>query len=254
MALIFSANSGRCGSRFLSAAIGHLTGIPSFHEPCPWLINEVCRDINNAEVKFSENTKRVLYEKIRFIIENARDGWYCETSQMFIKCLVDTVLLNFKDVYVIYLERNLDEVLLSYYRKCWRREIDWFLQPQWKANFLRKKGNFSFMDIVEFNWHEVKARYEAYKHRFTKTWEFDFKDMNNLDEYYRMFDHFGMEYRKIKRFPPLIKEYKNVLAEAEKAGGREKAMIEDMRNNWDLPPMKRWRFPLDIIQINSKQG
>jgi len=130
---------------------------------------------------------------------------------------------------------------VSYYQKCKHRELDWFLQPHWKANILRREGDFSFMDIVEWNMDEVEARFEYYKPRFVKTWDFDFKNINNLKEYYRMFYHFEIEYKKVKTIPKLDKNPQKDPMQGNALGA--------MKRNWHLKGMKKWRFPLDIQQI-----
>lgn len=223
MPRIFVANSGRCGSLFLSQIFGLLTPIPSFHEPIPYCTGDVLREVNEFK-PLSDASKNVLATKVEEIQRNSEDGNYLESSQMFIKCYVETVLDTFDDIYCIYLYRNPIEVVLSYYNKCRDHQDEWFLKSHWDANVLKTAEPLDYYDNILWNCYEVRERYLLYKHRFAKTWEFDFKDINDLQEWKRMFKYFGISIGDVVKLPDAKRN-----AISEDRGKTIKALIKD----WD---------------------
>ena len=193
MPKIFCANAGRSGSAFVAGALGHLTGIPSFHEPFPRLIGRVLEEVNDDRI--SAETKRVIEAKIVEIERASRDGWYCETSQQFIKCFAEFALAAWDDVYCIYIHRNPLDVIMSYFRHLDGSYPDeWLLKPEWKKNLVKIREPLSWAELLLFNWLEVRERYLSLKPRFTKVYELDFMRIGNKTEYIKMFEHFELEW------------------------------------------------------------
>jgi len=78
------------------------------------------------------------------------------------------------------------------------------------------------------------------KSRFKKTYEFDFRKINDLDEWYKLFRRFRVKARKIDRFPDLKKNptfgdrYKTldmIVDEWDMASLPNK--LKDMKGLWD---------------------
>ena len=93
---IFTANSGRCGSLFVSGIFNSLTYIPSFHEPVPFCIGNVVKEVNMCVDKHSEDVNICIDSKMRQIEIDTIDGDYMESNQMFIKSYVDTVVFKLR--------------------------------------------------------------------------------------------------------------------------------------------------------------
>lgn len=212
--LIFCASSGRAGTRFFKEVFSALTDIPSYHENWPKCINVVNEDLNNNEGVVQPNTTIVLQQKVKSIRKIAeKTGSYFESNHMFIKAFCPAVLNAFPgEVYCIYINRNIADMLFSYTQRGRRARfpMDFQLNPGWAGNVLRTAADYGFYETVVWNYFEVKERFRIYKSQFVKTYEFDFEKINDLAEWYRLFDHFGIEAKKVKRLPELYKHSSNI--------------------------------------------
>jgi hypothetical protein len=231
------ANTGRCGSKFMASVFGHLTNIPSFHENQPYCIGQVSKEINNNCV--SDKTQRVIDSKIAKI--KCHDSYF-ESNNMFIKSFVWPLLDAIDDMYVIYLHRNPHDTFLSHGERNWKKGLDWFLQPHWERNFMRSIEKMSLLDTIDWNWHEVRERFLRLKKHFVKTYDFDFRKINDLDEYYKLFDHFGIEHKKVDALPEFNR---NENTEGRSVTDRYLDVIADLNTKWDEPGIE-WVFQQDV--------
>ncbi len=194
---IFCVSSGRCGTLFVSEMFRKMTNIPSFHEPKPFCVGPMLEEVNNKEwMNFSDETNNVLYEKIDQIKRDSdSEGNYFESSQMFIKSYWTDVLAAFGQISVIYIERNPIDVLLSYHLKCPWQQSMWFMESHWENVLLKTTEEQSFLENILWEWYEIKERWNEYKKLFDKTYELDFKKLNDMGEWKKLFSHFGIEHR-----------------------------------------------------------
>lgn len=240
MAKIFVANTGRCGTVFFTEMMKQLTAIPSFHETEPYCIGQTNYEVNNCCT--SDITKRVLAAKVRQIEINSDSGGnYFESNNMFIKSFSGTVLNAFRgDVYCIYLHRNPVDVFFSLGNRNWRKGYDWLLRPQWERSVIKIDYPTTYYEDLMLMWHEVQARFNQLKPQFKKTWDFNFKDLNNKKEYYRMLEHFEIPYQEINIVSLNLK--KNI--------GGNKETIEStlirVRNGWEIVKGVEWAYPSDV--------
>ena len=226
MPKIFSANAGRSGSAFLSGVFSRLTAIPSFHEPYPRLIGKVLEEVNDDRI--SHQTKRVIEAKIAAVNKASRDGWYCETSQQFIKCFADFALAARDDIYCIYIHRNPVDVVLSHFRHAQGGYPgEWLLKPEWKKNLIKLSGSLSWAELLLFNWLEVRERYLALKSRFDKVYEFDFRKIGDKAEYIKIFKHFGIGWKD--------ENIENIWKNESQPNKDVAAQLSWMRRKWDKP-------------------
>jgi len=203
--LIFTASTGRCGTLFASEVFRTLTAVPSYHEPQPWCVDQTLEDINNKNI-LSRYSQIELDDKIQQIRDSVYKGWYFESSQMFIKSYYMQVLENFDNIGCLYIERNPTDVLKSYAKKCRHRDGGWFLRSNWRANELRMSEELPFYDNVLWQWLEVKERYIKIKRYFNKTYELDFRNINNPDEWRRIFKAFSVPHREFKNLPKNLRK------------------------------------------------
>lgn len=227
MKKIFVAHTGRTGSKFMASVFGLLTDVSSFHEVSPYCIGQTSKEINNDCI--SERTQKVIDEKISNI--NAYDNYF-EANNMFIKSFVWPLLNVLDDMYVIYLHRNPHDTFLSLAERCWRMGWDWLLQPHWKKNFFRTEQEMNFLEAVDWNWHEVRERFLRLKGLFKKTYDFDFRKINDLEEYYKLFKHFGIKHKKIKELPSFDR---NENVSGLPVTERYLDIIDDLNKKWDEP-------------------
>lgn len=201
---VFVASTGRVGTLFVSEVFRNLTDLPSFHEIQPYCIGKVCEEVN-SHVRLSKLTKQFLHEKVAQVKNYSQNGNYMESSPMFIKSYAELMLDSFDDIYCIYLFRNPLEVLLSWANKCEQKELDWFLQSHWPKNILKTENKLSFFENVLWQCLEVRERYYNLKKYFKKTYELDFRDLNNLLIWKKIFKHFGIKAKKVDKLPMLKK-------------------------------------------------
>jgi len=227
---IFVVSPGRCGTGFLASIFRTFTDIPSFHEPFPRGIGRVMEEVNTCAV--SEETRKVLEAKIQIIKENSSDGWYLESSQTFIKTFVFDFIEVFDDLGCIYIHRNLYDIIRSYAKHTdFQIPEEWFLRPGWARNeiYFPCKDEWSWFDIVSFNWFEVKQRFLAFRKYFKWTKEIDFADISNPDTYYQIFRELGIS--------PKFEITKEKLDSLWKNKSKDYPLLsEKIRENWNKKP------------------
>lgn len=198
---IFVASTGRCGTSFMTQVFGRLTDFPSFHEPLPKGKGCLLQEIND-DMSYSSETVNTLKDKIDCIRGNAVNGNYFESNNYFMRTFVYAVLDAFDDVYCIYLHRNLVDLLASFaVRYVQQGEKRRHLEPTWENNILKATGEMTYFEKMAWNYFEIRERFYSLQDRFVKTYNFDFKYINNVDEWYKMFDHFGINAKRIEKFP-----------------------------------------------------
>ena len=231
---IFVANTGRAGSKFMASVFHALTEIPSFHENPPYCIGQTSKEINNDCI--SGESQKIIDDKMAKI--KCYDDYF-EANNMFIKSFVWPLLDTVDDLYVIYLHRNPLDTFLSLAERCWQTGLDWVLQPHWKRNFLRSEEPMKFLEVINWNWYEVRERFLRLKKYFVKTYDFDFRKINDLNEYYKLFDHFGIKYKKVDSIPEFDRN-ENVAGKSV-TKRYEEIIINDLNKKWDEPGIE-WIF------------
>jgi hypothetical protein len=175
----------------MTAMIKYLTTISAFHEPEPQFSGHVCERINNGDGLTPEETQLKINQINRDIDKN---GNYVETSLWFIKSYVDVVLKNFDNVNCIYLHRNPMDTFFSFILQLRGKvKTNMHLQSHWKKNLLQTTVQLDRYTNILWEWMEVRERFYYYKNRFNKTYDFDFANINNINEWLKMFTHFGIK-------------------------------------------------------------
>jgi hypothetical protein len=224
---IFVVSTGRCGTFFMAQVMQRLTAIPSFHEPEPWCADEVVEEVN-GEYAVSQEVDKTLKDKVAQVGLDSRRGMYFESNQMFIKSYWERILDAFDDVYGVYLWRNPLDVTISYYKKFQHQESGWFLESHWPRNHLRTEARLPFYENAMWQCLEVKERWLATRHRFVDTFEFDFRKLDDVDEWKRFFERLKIPHKDFDRMPPVKRNESRVLIEDNEA-------LELLRQNWDKP-------------------
>lgn len=113
---IFVINAGRSGSNYLHQIFDNFYGFNSNHEPHPRLNGVPMMDFLNGK---EEALRKLIFEKIKNIKESSsRNEIYVETSHLFIKGFgwIIPDYIKQEDIGVIYLTRNHQETIESFYR------------------------------------------------------------------------------------------------------------------------------------------
>lgn len=255
--LIFTASTGRCGTLFASEVFRSLTGIPSFHEPQPWCVDDTLKQLNQRAT-LGKMAQIEVDEKAEQIREYSHNGWYFESSQMFIKSYLYRVLKSFEDIGILYIERNPIEVGLSYTKKCEQEESGWFLRSNWGANMLRTKEELPFYPNILWQWLEVKERFNWAKQYCNKYYELDFEKINDPEEWKRIFNRFGVKHKEFTMLPKGLKQ--NSSSESDefakrkfKKRSREPMKGIDIYNPEHIRREKHIDLAKQIIAQNSAQ-
>lgn len=215
----------------MSEVFRKLTAFPSFHEPMPRGDGETLRYVNNDLWPFSRQVEQELTNKVKQIRSDSQDGNYFESSQMFIKSFKDIVWFNFDDVYVIYLYRNPIEVTMSYYKKKLSQEKqwnNWHLQSHWKNNILKTRGKLSFYENCYWECMEIRERFLRIYWELPKekTFEFDFRKLNDVSEWKKLFKQFGIKHKPFDRLPLVSKN---------EIHGDKLRTLNGLLSKWDEP-------------------
>ena len=113
--LLFSINSGRSGSNYLTELLGTAEEVVSYHEAHPTMSAEYLTMVNKFEYQksfFKRERKNYSIKEVLFQLPE--DKIYCETNHMFIKTFFDVVIQEFPKVEVIILRRYLPKILKSF--------------------------------------------------------------------------------------------------------------------------------------------
>lgn len=178
---------------------------------------------------------RILGTKVQRIQAAADSaGNYFESNHMFLKSLVGAIMDAFEDVYCIYLHRDLTGLLMSASQRGRRKAfpLDFQLQPHWKNNLLRTSwSNAGFYETIAFNWYEIKERWtQAWQPKFVKTFDFDFRQINDPAEWRRLFNHFGIPVKPFNRLPKGLSTHASGYTEA-----LYPKILAHLKKHWDEP-------------------
>lgn len=203
---IFVASTGRCGTTFFTSMFNFLTDIPSFHEPVPKCRGKVMEEMNTGAIS-PETADEILKKMKQIERDSSPEGHYFESHNLFMKSYFSRALASFRDIYCIYLHRNIVDVVRSFAPTVEKKHVLYrsLLRPHWRNNILRMDTDMSWFEVVVWNWYEIRARYYRWKTAFSKTYEFDFARINLLEEWYKMFDYFGIKHRKVDLIPYTLK-------------------------------------------------
>jgi hypothetical protein len=249
---IFCASPGRSGTRFFAEMFKYFTDIPSFHEPLPKCVNNVCIE-NNSDNTLSNKTREILYKKCQRIIQASKNDWYFESNHMFIKSF-SSFVLPFIDhkVGCIYIERPITDYLISYTRRGKRDKwpLDFQVHPEYDKSLLcMPQSAYSFYELITWNWFEVKTRYLEFKQRgiYDKAYEFDFRKINDITEWQKLFAHFEVPLkRKVDKIPDDLYRHQSGYTEE-----MIPSILKHIRDNWKTPGDPQL-FPTDMEQLANE--
>jgi hypothetical protein len=170
--LIFSINSGRAGSKYLSQLLSTGHHVKSFHEAEPKMSGAFISMINSEPFEVSREKRRVKSEAIAGILRTGSpDEIYAETNHTFIKTFFDVVLEDFHNVDVIILRRELALVLksfieLGYFSVLNPLGLDWMSSPNAATAALRAiapDATLDQFDLCIAYLLDIEARAERFK-------------------------------------------------------------------------------------------
>ena len=201
--LIFSINSGRSGSKYLSQLLSTARHVKSFHEAQPKMSGEFIAMINSEPLERSREKRRVKSAAIASILRaGRRKESYAETNHTFIKTFFDVVLEDFHNVDVIILRRELALVLksfieLGYFSSRNPVALDWMSSPNAATAALPAIGPDAALDQFDLciaYLLDIEARAERFKTDYpsVRTCEVRLEQLNQIACVEGLFDRLGI--------------------------------------------------------------
>jgi hypothetical protein len=209
--LIFSINSGRSGSEYLSHLLNTGNKVTAFHEPKPGMAG---RYLPLFPAQRPSAKSMILYvpiqmkkqRKIGVIKEVLKslppDHIYAETNHMFILSFYDVVMKHFKSVDVILLRRYLPRILKSFldldiFGKN-RHSRYWTTSPNMQSAAVPALAPDEELDQVDLCIAfliDIEARAQRFKRRYpeARVVEVRLESLNDWDNVFGFFSQLGIE-------------------------------------------------------------
>jgi len=177
------------------------------------------REINN-KCGINKTTREILNQKMEQILNDSHNGNYFESNQMFIKSYVERVIYKekFRPLFMIYIERNMIDMLISFVGKLSDFDLSWILAPHWGNNQVQLHKGLSAPEQILYNWFEVRQRYYLYKQKADKSFELDFEKIGDPKEIEKMFNYFGIKHKELPKRFSLDRKNRNATAPAARLG------------------------------------
>jgi len=143
---IFSISTGRSGSQYLAELLATAKDTVSFHEPEPKMHDIHLRMVEERGLEATYRERLIKIDAIKKAVRKSGASIYAETNHMFIKTFFDVVIKELNDVQVVFLRRNLVEILKSFYQlryfteenQAWKR---WMTFPMSQNSAIKFVGN-----------------------------------------------------------------------------------------------------------------
>ncbi len=188
---IFVSSIGRSGTKFLAELFSHVTEIPSYHAKEPLCIGETLQNANNFILAPE------IEEKIKQVVLDSRNGEYFESTQIFLRVLVDQALNELNQLGVIHLTRDPLEVAKSYTnRKSTPGNFNypWRLSPSVSNNYLKISTPLTLYQLNLWDWFENEIRYHYYSNQFKYKFNLLFSDFGNVNVFKDLFTTFHVNF------------------------------------------------------------
>lgn len=198
---IFSINTGRSGSDYLTELLSMAVNAVSIHEGLPIMNGIEMQQFNNGD---SSALRRLMPLKLKEILKKNKNGQkvYCETNHSYIKgwgYLIPDEYIPQEELGVVILRRTVEKTVYSLLRvheapgvSEWSRT--WYLQSGAQRNLSCPPENAGLYDICKWYVEEVRLRAEDYKKKFPRItyFECELEQLNDFDFVLDMFNTFGL--------------------------------------------------------------
>ena len=193
---IFFNSIGRSGTSFSGEIFKNVTNIPSFHGS-----EKKIRNLIDSKYLKNSKNKNMVLDKIKLIDKEAKNGEYCETTQIFIYCLSEPLLNNHKRLYIVNMIRNPLEVAISYENRNSfpsKEDAIWRIPLNSELRFVKITEKLTIFQENLLDWVDSQIIFNINKDKYFKTYEFLFENINNLNEWEKLFTYFEVKYNKEK--------------------------------------------------------
>jgi len=194
--LIFSINTGRCGSHYLATILRHAVGCEAYHEPHPNMQGVPMIEWNTG----NPDPLREAFKAKRVKIDAAlsKGHIYAETNNAFIKGYGDLVAETYpsRNIGVVVLSRPHAEVVDSLnavgYYSSYYPPNEWLLRPWHNTALVEYKEHHR----TEADWYvdEVRARGELFREMYPqiKYYGVTLNQLNDYDQVCEMLEFFNL--------------------------------------------------------------
>jgi hypothetical protein len=207
--VIFTATTGRSGTKTLTKMLAVVPGCVALHEPYPKMNDEILKAASYGDNALVERTFRRI-KAINILRASVGQRYYVEANHLFVKTFLPYAVEDFGDrLAVVHLVRPPTEVATSIY--CLDQlpgtEIGntWWLDHRAPANLIR------IADLLETDpefshpyyrglwyWYEMEVRFAAFRARFPsmKVAHFETAWFNQAPRVFDLLDDLGISYDK----------------------------------------------------------
>jgi hypothetical protein len=198
---VFSINSGRSGSDYLTELLLCATNSISKHEEFPIMNGDPMVLFNDGDDTELRNLMQLKIKEIKKSIGKT-DKIYCETNHSYIKgwgYILPDEFIPQEEIAVIILRRNIKDIAYSLLRVheipgLTQHSRTWYLSVKSKRNLSTPKKDAEPLDICLWYINEIMLRAEKYKKEFPKITYIDcnLEELNNYDYVLKIFQRLGL--------------------------------------------------------------
>jgi len=250
---IFSINTGRAGSDYLTELLSKAENTVSFHEPMPVMMGQPMQQFNAGD----ESALRALMPLKLQEIQKSRskgDKIYCETNHTFIKGWGYLIPENIaqEEIGVIILRRDIGKIIHSMLRV---RDVPgltnhanaWYPNPGAERNLSPLPPQAGPYKRCEWYIWEVFLRASDFQKRFPQItyWDCDLEQLNDYSFVERMFTQFGLI--PTSELKQAVGKRLNVPLEWPKRSLKDLLADPGFQRADDLPPAERDHLLQEMI-------
>ena len=196
---IFSINSGRAGSQYLSELLNTAPEVKSFHEPAPNMTGPYLDFISSAPYSASYSERKIKAQAILKEVSKAEfPEVYAETTHMFIKTFFDVLVDSLTNIAVIHLRRKMLSTLKSFVELGFfssKNQVwpDWLVSPNAKTSAIECLAQDDKLDSIDLSIAyliDTEARAQRFKLKYPHipAHEIKLENLNRREDVMQLFD------------------------------------------------------------------
>jgi len=238
--VVFTATTGRSGTKALAGFLSTIPDCTALHEPYPIMCGTVLRAASYGDSALANK----VYWHIKSInILRAAVGsrYYVEANHSFVKTFIQQAIADFgKRLAVIHLVRPPIDVAMSIFRLQDYPGTDvgnaWWLDYRAPTNliqiaeFLDRDAEFShpFYKALWY-WHEIEMRIYAWRTKMPslKVVRFETRWLNSKEKLMELLDNLGFDY-EASRIQPIAGQHENLREEQKRIAALSIAEAQHM--------------------------
>ncbi|MCB9747047.1 MAG: hypothetical protein H6755_01400 [Candidatus Omnitrophica bacterium] len=194
---IFSINTGRAGSEYLSTLLAATNECESCHEAYPNFASDMIRKVNILGNEATLDLQRIKINYLKNL--DIKKTVYADTSHIFIKSWYYAAVKDLENIMVIWLKRNKEEIIKSLIRlKAIPNKTvlgnNWYLRTDYPTNLLSAKSNLSDYQLCDWYVSEIEARALYFKKSFPNIpfFSVNLEDLNSYEYVCKLFSKLNL--------------------------------------------------------------